>query len=131
MKVQNLTDKVTQFQEKTNVEFKQQMKINDTHEKLLSKHSHELESTQNQLSVMNTMQTNEACRITGAIKEITNLSQLQMKSTQQLEETRGQVSVLEKNFSHIQQHLEETTSNLIYTLCIIRIKLIVFYCIEA
>ena len=76
MKVQNLTDKVTQFQEKTNVEFKQQIKINDTHEKLLSKHSHELESTQNQLSVMNTMQTNEACRITGAIKEITDLSQL-------------------------------------------------------
>ena len=36
MKVQNLTDKVTQFQEKTNVEFKQQMKINDTHEKLLA-----------------------------------------------------------------------------------------------
>ena len=136
-----LTNEITQFQDQTDVKIKEQAKTVNDHERVLSKHKHELQSTQNLLSAMKVKQTNEASRVSYAVKEITSLSQDQKKSSQQMkeaisqfsytgkqltdqvselskhlvitgEETSKQVSDLEKQISSMQQQLQETTSRL-------------------
>ena len=137
-KVQRLTNEVTQFHGQTDVKLKQQAKAVNDHEKVLNKHEHELQSTHHQLSIMKVKETNEACRVSYSIREITSLSQDQKKSSQQLkeclshvthaerqlteqvseltkhlatteEETYKQVSDLEKQIISMQQQLKETT----------------------
>lgn len=136
-----LTSEITQYQDQTDVKIKEQAKTVYDHENVLSKHKHELQTTQNLLSVMKVKQTNDASRVSYAIKEITSLSQDQKKSSQQMkesisqvsyagkqlteqvteltkhlviaeEETYKQVSDLEKQISSMQQQLQETTSRL-------------------
>lgn len=140
-KVQRLTNEVTQFHDQTDVKLKQQAKAGNDHEKVLNKHEQDLQSTHYQLSVMKVKETNEACRVSYAIKEITSLSRDQKKSSQQLkeclsqvthaekqlneqvsqltkhvatteQETYKQVSDLENQINSMQQQLKETTSKL-------------------
>ena len=115
MEVQKLTDEVAQFQGQTNAMIKEQASKVNGHEKMLSKHNHELQSTHNQLSVMKVKQTNVASRVTYAIQEITQLSQDQKKSSQQLRETQEHMSYitdaekqLTEQFSELTRHLSIT-----------------------
>ena len=113
--MQKLTDEVTQFQSKTEVEIKKQEKVVDTHKKLLNQHSHELESTQSQLSFIKIKQTNEACRVNNAIKEIAHLSQSQVKSSQQLEETQKCISQITSAEQQLTEQVSELTKQLSVT----------------
>jgi len=86
--IEQLSSKVSQFHDTTDVVVKEQGAAISSHEKKIKRQGDQLESANVQLSVMNVKQTNVASRVSYAIKEISCLSRDQKSSSQQLKETQ-------------------------------------------